>query len=275
MRIGVLTSMIVAAALVAAAPAHAQRASLADRVSALEQQAMNTQANTDILNQLNQLRTQMQSMEATIEQLQHSNDQLKQQIKDQYLDLDGRVGRLEGGAGAGATPSLPPANGTAPAVAPAAPGGKPSAVAEPPPSVHGDAGTLAAAGDERAAYNVAFDALKAGKYADSANLFQNFLQAYPNGVYAPNALYWLGESYYATKNFQLAEAQFQDLIGRYPTHDKAPGALLKLGLSQYGEGRVQDAEQTLQQVGAKYPGSDAARTAQDRLQSIRLGQQLR
>ncbi|MCW0413529.1 Cell division coordinator CpoB [Xanthomonas sacchari] len=267
--------MIVAAALVAAAPAHAQRASLADRVSALEQQAMNTQANTDILNQLNQLRTQMQSMEATIEQLQHSNDQLKQQIKDQYLDLDGRVGRLESGAGAGATPSLPPANGAAPAVAPAAPGGKPSAVAEPPPSVHGDAGTLAAAGDERAAYNVAFDALKAGKYADSANLFQNFLQAYPNGVYAPNALYWLGESYYATKNFQLAEAQFQDLIGRYPTHDKAPGALLKLGLSQYGEGRVQDAEQTLQQVGAKYPGSDAARTAQDRLQSIRLGQQLR
>ncbi|UYK85974.1 tol-pal system protein YbgF [Xanthomonas sacchari] len=275
MRIGVLTSMIVAAALVAAAPAHAQRASLADRVSALEQQAMNTQANTDMLNQLNQLRTQMQSMEATIEQLQHSNDQLKQQIKDQYLDLDGRVGRLESGAGAGAMPSLPPANGAAPAAAPAAPAGKPSAVAEPPPSVHGDAGTLAAAGDERAAYNVAFDALKAGKYADSANLFQNFLQAYPNGVYAPNALYWLGESYYATKNFQLAEAQFQDLIGRYPTHDKAPGALLKLGLSQYGEGRVQDAEQTLQQVGAKYPGSDAARTAQDRLQSIRLGQQLR
>ncbi|MBO9827566.1 tol-pal system protein YbgF [Xanthomonas sp. A2111] len=275
MRIGVLTSMIVAAALVAAAPAHAQRASLADRVSALEQQAMNTQANTDMLNQLNQLRTQMQSMEATIEQLQHSNDQLKQQIKDQYLDLDGRVGRLENGAGAGATPPLPPANGAAPAAAPAAPAGKPSAVAEPPPSVHGDAGTLAAAGDERAAYNVAFDALKAGKYADSANLFQAFLQAYPNGVYAPNALYWLGESYYATKNFQLAEAQFQDLIGRYPTHDKAPGALLKLGLSQYGEGRVQDAEQTLQQVGAKYPGSDAARTAQDRLQSIRLGQQLR
>ncbi|MCI2263438.1 MULTISPECIES: tol-pal system protein YbgF [Xanthomonas] len=275
MRIGVLTSMIVAAALVAAAPAHAQRASLADRVSALEQQAMNTQANTDILNQLNQLRTQMQSMEATIEQLQHSNDQLKQQIKDQYLDLDGRVGRLESGAGAGATPPLPPANGAAPAAAPAAPAGKPSAVAEPPPSVHGDAGTLAAAGDERAAYNVAFDALKAGKYADSANLFQSFLQAYPNGVYAPNALYWLGESYYATKNFQLAEAQFQDLIGRYPTHDKAPGALLKLGLSQYGEGRVQDAEQTLQQVGAKYPGSDAARTAQDRLQSIRIGQQLR
>ncbi|MCW0397442.1 Cell division coordinator CpoB [Xanthomonas sacchari] len=68
--------------------------------------------------------------------------------------------------------------------------------------MHGDAGTLAAAGDERAAYNVAFDALKAGKYADAANLFQNFLQAYPNGVHAPNALHWLGERDYATKDSQ-------------------------------------------------------------------------
>ncbi|KTF38022.1 tol-pal system protein YbgF [Xanthomonas translucens] len=272
MRIGVLTSMIVAAALVAAAPAHAQRASLADRVSALEQQAMNTQGNTDMLNQLNQLRTQVQSLEATIEQLQHDNEQLKQRAKDQYLDLDGRLNRIEGGA----TPPLPPAGAAAPAAAAPAPAAKPAAaVSERPPSVHGDAGTLAASGDERTSYNVAFDALKAGKYADSANLFQSFLELYPNGVYAPNALYWLGESYYATKNFPLAEAQFRDLIGRYPTHDKASGALLKLGLSQYGEGRTQDAEQTLQQVISQYPGSDAARTAQDRLQSIRIGQQLR
>ncbi|WP_045736766.1 tol-pal system protein YbgF [Xanthomonas sp. MUS 060] len=270
MRIGVLTSMIVAATLVVAAPVHAQRASLADRVSALEQQAMNSQGNTDMLNQLNQLRTQMQSMQSTIEQLQHENDQLKQQTKDQYLDLDGRLNQVE--KGAGASPSSPPANAAAPSVAPAT---KPASISESPPSVHGDAGMLAATGDERTNYNLAFDALKAGKYADSANLFQNFLQKYPNGVYAPNALYWLGESYYATKNFDLAEAQFRDLIGRYPTHDKAAGAMLKLGLAQYGEGRVQEAEQTLQQVIGKYPGSDAARTAQDRLQSIRIGQQLR
>jgi len=270
MRIGVLTSMIVAAALVAAAPVHAQRASLADRVAVLEQQAMNTQANTDMLNQLNQLRTQMQALEATIEQLQHDNEQLKQRAKDQYLDLDGRLNRLEGGA----MPPLPPAGAAAPAAS--APAAKPAAaVSERPPSVHGDAGTLSATGDERTSYNVAFDALKAGKYADSANLFQSFLELYPNGVYAPNALYWLGESYYATKNFPLAEAQFRDLIGRYPTHDKASGALLKLGLSQYGEGKAQEAEQTLQQVISQYPGSDAARTAQGRLQSIRIGQQLR
>lgn len=262
--------MIVAAALVAAAPANAQRQSLADRVGALEQQAQNNQSNMDMLNQLTQLRTQVQALQSQVEQLQHDNEQLKQTAKDQYLDLDSRLNRLEGGA------PLLPAAPAAGAPAPAAAAPKPAtAASERPPSVHGDAGSLAASGEERTAYNVAFNSLKAGKYDDSAQLFLSFLELYPNGVYAPNALYWLGESYYATRNFPLAEAQFRDLISRYPTHDKASGGLLKIGLSQYGEGKVDQAQATLEQVVSTYPGSDAARTAQDRLQSIRLGQQIR
>ncbi|TDB28876.1 tol-pal system protein YbgF [Stenotrophomonas sp. ATCM1_4] len=271
MRIGINRLMLaVAAALVAAAPAYAQRASLADRVGVLEQQVNNSQANTDMLNQLQQLRTEMQALQGTIEQLQHENEQLKQRNRDQYLDLDGRLNRLEGGA--------PAATGAEPVSAvPAAPATKPAAAtgSERAPTVRGDASSLAAAGDERAAYNVAFDALKAGNYDYSAQLFQSFLELYPNAAYTPNALYWLGESYYATRNFKMAESEFNDLVARYPTHDKAAGGLLKLGLSQYGQGNAAQAQQTLEQVISRFPGSDAARTAQDRLQSIRLGQQLR
>lgn len=270
MRTGIKLMLAVATALAAVAPAYAQRQSLADRVGVLEQQVNNTQANTDMLNQLQQLRTEMQSLQGTIEQLQHDNEQLKQRSRDQYLDLDGRLNRLEGGA-APASSGAASAPTTSVAPAPKAP----VADTERAPTVRGDAGSLAVAGDERVAYNVAFDALKAGKYDDSAQLFQSFLELYPNGVYTPNALYWLGESYYATRNFPLAEAQFRDLVARYPTHDKAAGGLLKLGLSQYGEGNAKLAEQTLGQVVSKYPGTDAARTAQDRLQSIRIGQQLR
>lgn len=262
--------MIVAAALVAAAPANAQRQSLADRVGSLEQQVQNNQSNMDMLNQLNQLRTQMQALQSQVEQLQHDNEQLKQSAKDQYLDLDSRLNRLEGGAPV--LPAAPAAAAPKPAAAPVVPV---AAAPERPPSVHGDAGSLAASGDERTTYNVAFNSLKAGNYQDSAQLFLSFLELYPNGVYTPNALYWLGESYYATRNFPQAEAQFRDLISRYPTHDKASGGLLKIGLSQYGEGKVDQAQATLEQVVSTYPGSDAARTAQDRLQSIRLGQQIR
>jgi tol-pal system protein YbgF len=245
----------------------AQRASLAERVAALEAQSANTRGNTDLLNQVGQLRSEVTELRGVIEQLQNENEQLKQRAKDQYLDLDGRIGRLEGGGGAPAA-----AAGAAPPVAVPPASRAAGTAAEAAPSVHGDPGAMAQAGDERTAYGVAFDALKKGEYADAANLFTSFLELYPSGVYAPNALYWLGESYYVTQNYQMAADQFRALISRYPTHEKASGALLKLGLAQYGLGKVDDAEGTLQSVISQYPNSDVARTAEDRLHSIQVGQ---
>lgn len=257
-------SLMMAAALLAAAPAYAQRASLADRVGAIEQQLLNASANQDMLNQLQQLRTQMQEMQSSVEQLQHENEQLKQRARDQYLDLDGRLERLEGGSPDGQ------ANAQAVAPATAPPAIKPDT--ERAPTVRGDAGAMASANEERAAYNVAFDALKAGRFNESGELFLSFLELFPSGVYAPNALYWLGESHYAAGRYVPAQQFFGQLLERYPTHDKASGSLLKLGLSQYNAGNLAAAETTLLQVGQRFSGSDAARTAADRLQSLRLGQ---
>ena len=261
--------LAIAAALAAAAPAYAQRQSLADRVAALEIQSANDRGNTDLLNQVNQLRTEMQQLRELVEQLQNDNEKLKQTNRDQYLDLDGRLNRLEGGAVPAAPVPGPPVTPPAAASSPA------PAAEERPPSVHGDVGAMNNAGDERAAYNVAFDALKGGNYADAAQLFLSFLELYPNGAYTPNALYWLGESYYVTQNYQLAAQQFRTLLERYPTHDKASGSLLKLGLSEYGLGKVDEAERTLNEVLTRYPGSDVARTADDRLKSMQLGRNIR
>src|SRR5690606_24229902 len=261
--------MLVVAALVAATPAHAQKMSLADRVARLETQANNTQAMQDLLNQLAQLRTEVQDLRSTVEQLQHEQQQLQQRNRDQYLDLDGRLNRLEGGE----LPAPPPEISGAAAPAVTGPAASAAAAAQADaPRVHGDPGSLALGADERSAYEAAFETLKAGEYDRSAQAFQVFIDAYPAGVYAPNALYWLGESYYATGNYALAGEQFRALMGRYPTHDKAPGAMLKLGLAQFGEGQVREAQATLEQVEAKYPGSDAARIASDRLRSIQLSQ---
>ena len=84
-------------------------------------------------------------------------------------------------------------------------------------------------------------------------------------------MYWLGESYYVTQNYPLAQQQFQSLLDRYPTHDKAPGAMLKVGLAQVGSKQLDAAERTLAEVVSRYPGTDAARTADDRLNAIQLG----
>lgn len=267
MRHWLVIPVAFAAALVAAAPASAQRASLADRVAALESRSNDTSANVGMLNQLNQLRQEVVSLRSQVEDLQQQNEQLKSTSRSQYLDIDGRLNRIEGGAGGGGDGGmeLPELGRGAVESAP-----RPAAPSERPPTVHGTPGLIAGVADERAAYEQAFDALRNGDYAESAQRFQSFLDQHPQGSYAPNALYWLGESYYVTQNYPLAEEQFRALLQRYPTSDKAAGALLKVGLSQFGQKDLDGAEATLADVGNQYPGTDAARTAADRLRAIQL-----
>ncbi len=250
---------VLAAALVAAAPAFAQRASLADRVTSLEQQAANNQGNVDLLNQVSQLRSEVTALRSQLEEAQQQNAQMKADYDARWGDLDARLARIETGGGATAVPVSASSASRGATVA-----------VERPPTVRGDAGRVAQSADERTAYNAAFDVLKAGDYVQSAQKFQQFLHDYPAGTYTPNALYWLGESYYVTQNYELAQEQFQALLSQYPTHDKAPGALLKVGLSQFGLKQMDAAEATLARVSQQYPGTDAARTADDRLRAIQL-----
>jgi tol-pal system protein YbgF len=124
--------------------------------------------------------------------------------------------------------------------------------------------------DERRLYDAAFDELKQGNYAEAARRFQSFLQMFPDGDYAPNAQYWLGESYYVTQNYGIALDAFQALLRRFPNSSKAPDALLKLGYSQYELRQWDEAEATLNRVMQQYPDTTVARLAQGRLRAMRL-----
>jgi tol-pal system protein YbgF len=258
---------ICAATLVAFAPAaHAQRASLAERVAVLEQRAAADQGNVDLLRQVTALTSEVQALRGQLEETQHELQVWRESSRSQYMDVDSRLNRLEGGTTLPPTAALPPEGeadaDSGPVVNAGAPLDVPVPTAPAAPVPAGEA--------ERAAYGAAFEVLKAGRYDESARLFQDFTRQFPDGALVPNALYWLGESYYATQNYALALQQFRGLLERFPANDKAPGALLKLGLSQYGLGREADAESTLAEVGRRYPGSEAARTAADRLRAMQL-----
>ncbi|MGY0652320.1 tol-pal system protein YbgF [Luteimonas sp. A537] len=268
-----LTSFALVAAVSAvlvAPPAAAQRASLGERVAALESQAANNQGNIDLLNQLTAMRNELRALRGQVEELQQQNQALETAMRNQYLDVDDRLSRIEGGAPTDAGAAAPAAAIPAASASGASGAAAARAPAESAPIVFGDAGLLANAADERGAYETAFAALRAGDYEQSANLFNEFLRLYPTGSYAPNATYWLGESYYVTQDYARAQAQFEGILQRWPTHDKAPGSLLKIGLSQYGQRDLVAAEATLARVTEQYPGTDAARTADDRLRSIQL-----
>jgi tol-pal system protein YbgF len=250
-------SLLAAAMLMASPLAMAQRASLADRVAALEARPVGDQNGTELVNQIGQLRAEVQELRGQLEQLQQQLEQAKQSQRAQYLDLSGRLDRLEGGGTAAPAQAVAPAPNTPDVTLPAAPSSS--------------APSSAMAGkDEQGAYGYAFEALKSGDYAESARRLRDFLAAFPGGQLAPNALYWLGESYYVTQNYALAGEQFRALLDRYPGNDKAPGALLKLGLAQYGQRQTDAAAETLRQVVQRYPGTDVARIADDRLRSMQM-----
>jgi tol-pal system protein YbgF len=247
-------------------PAAAQKLSLADRVSRLEQQSANAgasagQANVELLNRMAQMQGEIQALRNQLEQLQNENAQLKQQARDQYVDLDSRLQRVEAGATAAppatSTPSRPPAS------TPAAPVSRPAAGGALP----APAGDRAA---EQASYDAALSSLRRGDYVASSRGFQDYLSQFPGGALAPNAWYWLGESYYATQNYPLAQRAFETLLSQFPDSPKAPDALLKRGYSQIEQGERGPGQQTLNRVINDYPGSDAARLAASRLRALSL-----
>jgi len=291
----------VAAALAAATvsmPAAAERLSLAERVTALETQAQAGQGNVDLVNQLQALQTEVQQLNGLVEQLRHQLDEQKERSKQQYIDLDSRIGRLEGGGG-GAAPGAAPANNgqlddiqlgaptgtgttpppsTDPALSLDSPTANPMpgaaaprtiepavAAATPPPAA---SGTRFDPASEKATYDEAFAALKDGRYAESARRFQAFIDAYPSSELTANAYYWLGESYYVTQNYRVSLDTFQTLLKAYPDSQKAPDALLKTGYCQYELKQWEPAKATLTRVVQKYPDTTVSRLAQGRLRAL-------
>jgi tol-pal system protein YbgF len=266
-----------ASAMLFVVPAFAQdsRLSLADRVSRLEQQAQNqNQGGTTLVNQVQALQSQLQQMQGQIEELQHQLQEANDKNKAQYVDLDSRLGRLEGGAGAaGSTPGnaantanpTPAASAAQPPASDAGKGGKAAAGAA---AAKGAAPANAATA--QAAYDDAFKSLRGGDYAVASRSFRSFIQQYPDSPLLPNAYYWLGESYYATMNYQVALEAFQTLLSQFPQSEKAPDAMLKAGYSQIELKQVDAGKATLKTVSTKYPGSKAASLAQERLRRLQM-----
>ena len=108
----VLTAAIAAAVTLAAPVAAQGRLSLSERIARLEaqQQAQGSgQTQVELLNRLNELQTELQSLRGLIEQQTFEIDGLKKTVRDRYVDLDSRMGRIEGGAAPGASASPTPA----------------------------------------------------------------------------------------------------------------------------------------------------------------------
>ena len=123
--------------------------------------------------------------------------------------------------------------------------------------------------DPKQLYDAAYLDLTKGKYDLAITGFSNYLKYFPETEQADNAQYWLGECYYAKKNYTKAAVEFHKVLENYATGDKVPSALYKLGLSLLELKSVGQANKYFQELIDNYPTTQEAKLAKEKLKKTK------
>jgi tol-pal system protein YbgF len=114
-------------------------------------------------------------------------------------------------------------------------------------------------------YNEAMRLLRAGEMGEAIGQFEKYVREYPHSELADNAQYWIGEAYYAQKDYDRARKEFEKVISDFPRGDKVPDALLKIGFCYLETGQKEKGKAELRKVVSQYPKSPAASLAKKKL----------
>ena len=117
-------------------------------------------------------------------------------------------------------------------------------------------------------YQQALEAFKTGNTPAARALFTKFIEQYPEHELAPNARYWVGETFYSEKDYEAAIVTFEDFIKKYPKQSKVPTAMLRQGRAFKAINDVNSAKYVLKKLRDAYPKSDEAKKARELLKQI-------
>lgn len=193
----------------------------------------------DMLNKIDSLNQELNVVKGQLEVANHQIETTQQRQKDLYTDTDSRLRKLEGGATA--------------------------ATADSATAVSSNAGNASEPSAEAKDFDAAQALLKSGKYKESFDAHEKFLQTYPASSFAPDAQYSLGYTQFSLKNYKAAIATQQKMVKQYPDHPKAPDALFNVANSQIQLADIDGAKKTLRELLSRYPNSEVAPNAKKRL----------
>jgi len=186
----------------------------------------------DLAQMIDSLKQDMAKLRGQIEVLANQTDTLERRQKDLYVDLDTRLRRIEQ---------------TQTQLQDKMSQGERSAAAE------------------KQAYEMALNQFKLGNYQLSITNFQNFMTTFSSSELLPSAQYWIGNAYYAMRDYKSAIAAQQKVVRLWPENSKAPDALLNIASAQTELGQSKEARETLRVLVKKYPSSSASDQAKQRL----------
>lgn len=235
------------AGLPAAAPGRtAPRPSAAEETLSVEESA-------DALRLAQESRLELQTQSARLKELEGQVRDLTEilswnaeQIQKQNQTLDS----LRQGLG-GSGPTSATGAGSAPARPAAASGDVPKRITS----------------DEAAQYRQALDQYFGRNYAAAAKAFADLQSQYPQGAYADNAEYWIGECRFAQGDFTGALESFRKVF-TYTGTEKADDAQLKIGYCHLRLGDRKKAEEEFRKLVSLYPTSEYVDRAQGEIDKL-------
>jgi tol-pal system protein YbgF len=185
------------------------------------------------LNRHEQTLQEIAKLRGQIEVLANELATVQKNQRDLYADMDARIKKLE------------------------------------PRQVTIDGNEAAVAPTEQQDYEAAMALFQTGDYKGAAAALGDFVKRNPDSPYAANAQYWLGNAYFAQRDYKKAIAAQQIVASTYKDSAKAPDAMLNIASSYVELEDKKNAKKILQQLVTKYPGTPSAKTAKDRLASLK------
>jgi len=203
-----------------------------ERLAGIEAAVQDRRALVDLASQLDALRQDIARLRGQNESLLNQSENLERRQKDLYVDLDTRLRKIEQ-----AQVQLQ------------------EKIAAPERE----------AAKEKEAYEGALNQFRQNNFGSAISAFQAFMTAYPASPLVPSAQYWVGNAYYALRDYKNAITAQQKVVASWPDNAKASDALLNIASSQSEMNDARAARETLQLLLKRYPNSPAAEQAKQRL----------
>ena len=118
-------------------------------------------------------------------------------------------------------------------------------------------------------YNQGLRHYEARDFAAAIRDFTVIATHSPNHELAANAIYWMGESYFALADFTAARAEFQRIQEQHPNSNKFIDAQVKIAMTWLRQGRRDLARGILEAIRRDFPNYERMSVVDQQLRLIR------
>jgi tol-pal system protein YbgF len=119
--------------------------------------------------------------------------------------------------------------------------------------------------NEAELYQEAYTSYRKGDYIRARRLFEEYVARFPEGKWIGQAYYWIGETYFKTKDYEEAILAYQKLIDLPGWHPQKPSAMLKQAQAFLAIGDKEAAQIILKRLIKDYPNTPQAVEARNLL----------